>query len=97
MALAMNFHFGFGGVLTYPKSEKLREAASFVPLDRILLETDAPYLAPVPYRGKRNEPAFVVETAKRLAGLRGVTVSELDDLTSANFRRLFATKLEQLQ
>ena len=93
-ALAMNFHFGFGGVVTYPKAERLREAASFVPLNRILLETDAPYLAPVPYRGKRNEPAFVVETAKRLAALRGVTVGELDRLTTANFRRLFLAKLE---
>ena len=70
-------------------------AASFVPLDRILLETDAPYLAPVPYRGKRNEPAYVVETAKRLAALRGLTVNELDELTTANFRRLFLAKLEQ--
>ncbi len=96
-ALAMNFCFGFGGVVTYPKAEKLRDAASFVPLDRILLETDAPYLAPVPFRGKRNEPAYVVETAKRLAALRGVTVSELDELTTANFRRVFSAKLEQFQ
>ncbi len=94
-ALAMNFHFGLGGVLTFPKAEKLREAASFIPLDRILLETDAPYLAPIPYRGKRNEPAYVVDTAKRLAALRGLTVSELDELTSQNFRRLFSAKLEQ--
>ncbi len=96
-ALQLNFHFGFGGVLTYPKAERLREAASFVPLDRILLETDAPYLAPVPFRGKRNEPAYVVETAKRLAALRGLTVSELDEVTTANFRRLFLAKLEQFQ
>jgi TatD DNase family protein len=93
--LAMNFHFGLGGVLTFPKAEKLREAASFIPLDRILLETDAPYLAPIPYRGKRNEPSYVIDTAKRLAALRGLTLQELDELTSQNFRRLFSAKLEQ--
>jgi TatD DNase family protein len=91
----MNFHFGLGGVLTFPKAEKLREAASFIPLDRILLETDAPYLAPIPYRGKRNEPSYVIDTAKRLAALRGLTLQELDELTSQNFRRLFSAKLEQ--
>ena len=94
-ALAMNFHFGLGGVLTFPKAEKLREAASYIPLDRILLETDAPYLAPIPYRGKRNEPAYVVDTAKRLAALRGLSLAELDQLTTDNFRRLFSAKLEQ--
>lgn len=94
-ALEMNFHFGIGGVLTYPKADKLREAASFIPLNRILLETDAPYLAPIPNRGKRNEPAYVVDTAKRLAALRGLTLQELDTLTTQNFRRLFSAKLEQ--
>ncbi len=94
-ALEMNFHFGIGGVLTYPKADKLREAASFIPLNRILLETDAPYLAPIPNRGKRNEPAYVFDTAKRLAALRGLTVQELDNLTTQNFRRLFSAKLEQ--
>jgi TatD DNase family protein len=93
---AMSIYLGLGGVVTFPKAEKLREAASFVPLDRILLETDAPYLAPVPYRGKRNEPAYVVDTAKRLAALRGLTLDELDTITTQNFRRLFSAKLEQL-
>jgi len=95
-AIDLNFHLGLGGVLTYPKADKMREAASFAPLNRILLETDAPYLAPVPFRGKRNEPAYVVDTAKRLAALRGLTLEELDELTTQNFSRLFSAKLEQL-
>ena len=95
-ALALNFHFGLGGVITFPKADKLREAASFIPLNRILLETDAPYLAPLPFRGKRNEPAFLPHTAKRLAALRGLTLSEVDELTTRNFRQLFSAKLEQL-
>lgn len=95
-AVELNFHLGLAGVLTYPKADRLREAASFVPLDRILVETDAPYLAPAPFRGKRNEPAHVIETAKRLGALRGVTLEEIDELTTANFRRVFPAKLEQL-
>lgn len=95
-ALALNFHFGLGGVVTFPKADRLREAASFIPLDRILLETDAPYLAPVPFRGKRNEPAYLPHTAKRLAALRGLTNSELEELTTRNFRHLFSAKLGQL-
>ena len=94
-ALALNFHFGLGGVITFPKAEKLREAASFIPLDRILLETDAPYLAPIPFRGKRNEPSYLPHTAKRVAALRGLTNSELEELTTQNFRRVFSAKLEQ--
>lgn len=93
-ALDLNFHLGLGGVLTFPKAEKIREAASFMPLDRLVLETDAPYLAPVPNRGKRNEPAFVMHTARRLAALRGLTIEELDEITTRNFHRLFPTKLE---
>ena len=95
-ALALNFHFGLGGVITYPKADKLREAAGFIPLNRILLETDAPYLAPLPFRGKRNEPAYLPHTAQRLAELRGLSSSELDELTTQNFRQLFSAKLEQL-
>lgn len=95
-ALDLNFHLGFGGVTTFPKADRIREAASIVPLERILLETDAPYLAPVPYRGKRNEPAYMMETARRLAALRGITLEELDEITTRNFRQLFSAKLEQL-
>lgn len=96
-ALDLNFHLGLGGVLTFPKAEKIREAASFMPLDRLVLETDAPFLAPVPNRGKRNEPAFVLHTARRLAALRGLTLEELDEITTRNFNRLFPSKSESPQ
>ena len=86
-SLALGFHLSFGGVVTFPKATDLHEAARAVPLDRILLETDAPYLAPVPQRGKRNEPAYIVHTARRLAELRGVTVEEIARATTENFRR----------
>jgi TatD DNase family protein len=87
-ALDLGFHISFGGVLTFPKAEPAREAARMVPLDRLLVETDAPYLAPVPHRGKRNEPAFVVETARKLAQVRGETPEELAAATTRNFERL---------
>jgi TatD DNase family protein len=87
-ALDLGFHLSFGGVLTFPKAEGLREAAKITPEDRLLVETDCPYLAPVPYRGKRNEPAFVVETARRLAQVRGVTPEAIADCTTRNFRAL---------
>lgn len=87
-ALEMGFHISFGGVVTYPKAHQVREAARVTPLDRLLVETDAPYLAPAPKRGERNEPAFVVETARRLAELRGESLSRLTSATTANFRRL---------
>jgi len=88
-ALDLGFHLSFGGVLTFPKAESLREAARLAPADRLLVETDCPYLAPVPHRGKRNEPGFVVDTARRLAEVRGVTPEEIAELTTANFDRLF--------
>jgi TatD DNase family protein len=87
-AVALGFHLSFGGVLTFPKAESLREAARITPEDRLLVETDCPYLAPVPYRGKRNEPAFVVETARRLAEVRGVTPEAIARCTTRNFRDL---------
>ncbi len=87
-ALAMGFLLAFGGVVTYPKADRVREAARLVPLDRLLVETDAPYLAPVPMRGKRNEPAFAVETARRLAELRGESPEALASATTENFHRL---------
>jgi TatD DNase family protein len=88
-ALALGGYISFSGILTFPRSSELREIARDVPLDRLLVETDAPYLAPVPFRGKRNEPGFVAHTAKRLAELREMTPEALADLTTANFRRLF--------
>ena len=80
----------FSGVVTFKKSDVLRDIAREVPLDRILVETDAPYLAPLPYRGKRNEPAYVLETAKVLADVRGVSVEEITRQTTENFFRLFS-------
>lgn len=88
-SLAMGFYLSFAGVVTFPKSAAIQEAARLAPADRILVETDAPYLAPVPHRGKRNEPAFVAETTGFLARLRSVTQEEIALQTSASFRRLF--------
>jgi TatD DNase family protein len=87
-ALDLGFYLSFGGVLTFPKADALREAARLAPEDRLLIETDAPYLAPVPKRGKRNEPAFVVETARRLAEVRGVAPERMAEVTTRNFERL---------
>jgi len=87
-ALAMGFHLAFGGVVTFPNAAKVREAARNTPLNRVLVETDAPYLAPVPMRGKRNEPAFMVETARRLAEVREQPFEELAKATAENFERL---------
>lgn len=88
-ALDLGFHVSFAGIVTFPKSVGVQEAARLVPSDRLLVETDAPFLAPVPHRGKRNEPAFVVQTTRKVAELRGVAVEELAAITVANFERLF--------
>lgn len=88
-ALALGYYISFSGIVTFKNATELREIARDVPLDRILVETDAPYLAPVPKRGKRNEPAFVVHTAALVAELKGVTPDALADATTANFFRLF--------
>ncbi len=91
-ALELGFHLSFGGVLTFPKAEPTRQAAKIVPEDRLLVETDCPYLAPVPHRGKRNEPAFMVETVKRLAELRGRRAEEIAEVTTSNWERLCGVK-----
>jgi len=83
--LDLGFHLSFGGIVTFPKAIDVQEAARSTPSDRILIETDAPYLAPVPYRGKRNEPAFVAQTARKLAELRGVAPEEIARMTTENF------------
>jgi TatD DNase family protein len=85
----LGLHVSFSGILTFKKSDALREVAKSVPLDRLLVETDAPYLAPGKYRGKRNEPAYVVETAAELARVKGVTMDELARATTENFFRLY--------
>jgi TatD DNase family protein len=87
-SVALGFHVSFGGVVTFPKAETIREAAKWVPDEFLLVETDAPYLAPVPHRGKRNEPAFIVETVRALAVIRGVLPESIAELTSRNFDRL---------
>ena len=84
-ALDIGFHVSFAGIVTFPKADSLREAARAVPTDRLLIETDSPYLAPVPYRGKRNEPAFVVRVAEILASVRQVSPEDLRQSTAANF------------
>jgi TatD DNase family protein len=88
--LALGGYISFSGVLTFKKSEALRAIAAEIPLDRLLVETDAPYLAPEPMRGRSNEPSYVVHTASRLAALRGLGEAELALATNANFGRLFA-------
>ncbi|MEM7777085.1 MAG: TatD family hydrolase [Pseudomonadota bacterium] len=88
-AVALGLYVSFSGVISFKKSDELRAVARAVPLDRILVETDAPYLAPVPYRGKTNEPAYVVHTAQALADARGLPISEVAAATTDNFFRLF--------
>jgi TatD DNase family protein len=87
--LELGHYLSFSGIVTFKNAGNVREAAAFAPLDRILVETDAPYLAPVPHRGGRNEPAYVVETLKAVAGLRGIAADQLDAATSENTCRLF--------
>ena len=87
-AIDLGFYLSFGGIVTFPKALAVQEAAKSTPRDRILIETDAPYLAPVPKRGKRNEPALMVHTARKLAELRGESYEELCNTTTENFRRL---------
>lgn len=88
-SVEMGGYVSFSGILTFPKSQDIRDVARDLPADRLLVETDAPYLAPVPFRGKRCEPAMVAHTAKVLAAVRGLEMAALEELTSANFRRLF--------
>jgi TatD DNase family protein len=89
-ALKLGGYISFSGMLTFPKSTELRDIARDVPADRLLVETDAPFLAPVPHRGRRNEPGYVADTARVLAGLRGLAPEALEALTTANVRTLFA-------
>jgi TatD DNase family protein len=87
-ALGMGFHLSYGGVLTFKTADSVRESARITPPDRLLIETDAPYLAPIPHRGKRNEPAMMVETARKLAEVRETTLEAIAALTTANFEGL---------
>jgi TatD DNase family protein len=89
-AVDLGLYLGIGGIITFKRSEELRRTARDLPLERLLLETDAPYLAPEPFRGKRNEPAYVARVAATLAEIKGLMVAEVERATTANFFRLFA-------
>lgn len=91
--LDLGFYLSFAGVVTFPRADALREAARLAPADRVLVETDAPYLAPVPYRGKRNEPAFVAQVVERLADVRGTIAADLAAETTRNFHALFGERV----
>lgn len=91
-AIAQNFYISFSGIVTFKKAEELKEVARTIPLERMLIETDSPYLAPMPFRGKQNHPALVRHVAEHIADLRGIAVEEVAAATTANFARLF--KLE---
>ena len=88
-AMDLGFHISFSGIVTFRNATALREVAKAVPLERMLIETDSPYLAPVPMRGKRNQPAYVRHVAEGIAALRGIAVEEVGRVTSGNFFRLF--------
>ncbi|MGA2005865.1 MAG: TatD family hydrolase [Terriglobales bacterium] len=88
-ALDMGFLISFAGNITFPKAQNIRDAAQFVPLDRMLIETDSPYLAPIPHRGQRNEPSFVIEVARRIGELRNLPAEAVGAQTAENFRRFF--------
>jgi TatD DNase family protein len=90
VAIEIGFLISFSGIVTFPSAGELAGIAKAIPADRLMVETDCPYLAPVPHRGKRNEPAFVVETARFVAELRGVTLEQLASQTAENFTRLFS-------
>jgi TatD DNase family protein len=93
-AIDLGFYVSFSGIVTFRNAEDLREVARFVPLDRLLIETDSPYLAPVPHRGKLNQPAYVAHVAAQIAQLRGLPVEAVAEVTSANFERLFKLELK---
>ncbi|MGH9427575.1 MAG: TatD family hydrolase, partial [Terriglobia bacterium] len=92
-AVDLGMFISFSGIVTFKSADDLRDVGTEVPLDRLLIETDCPYLSPVPYRGKRNEPAYVLEVARCLAKLRGVSLEEMGRVTAENFARLFELDL----
>ena len=88
-ALELGFYISFSGILTFKNAQDLRAVASWVPMDRMLIETDSPFLAPVPYRGRVNQPAYVAEVARQVAELRGLDAEQVGEQTTENFKRLF--------
>lgn len=92
LAIALGFYISFSGIVTFKKAMQVKEVATTIPLDRVLVETDSPYLAPVPFRGKSNQPAYVKHVAEEVARLRGISEEELTEATTRNFMRLFKAK-----
>jgi TatD DNase family protein len=90
-SLDLGFYISFSGIVTFKNAESLRDVAMRVPLDRMLIETDSPYLAPVPFRGKSNEPAYVLHVAEKIAELRDLSLEEVASITTENYQRLFGT------
>jgi len=88
-AMDMNFYISFSGIVTFKSAKELKEVARYVPLNRMLIETDSPYLAPMPYRGKMNQPGYVKHVAEHIAELRGISIEEVAEATTANFFNLF--------
>jgi TatD DNase family protein len=90
-AMAMGFYISFSGIVTFKNAVALREVAAAVPLERMLIETDSPYLAPVPHRGRTNQPGYVMHVAEEIARIKGLSAEEVGEITSQNFFRLFTT------
>ena len=88
-AMDMNFYISFSGIVTFKNATAIRDVAAYVPLDRMLIETDSPYLAPIPYRGKTNQPGYVKHVAEEIARVKGISVEEVGEVTTRNFFRLF--------
>jgi len=91
-ALDRGYYISFSGIVTFKNAQDLRDVAAFVPMDRLLIETDSPYLAPVPYRGKTNNPSYVPYVAQQLAQVKGLSVQQVAEATSRNFEQLFLSK-----
>jgi TatD DNase family protein len=95
LGIEMGFLVSFAGNVTYPKAQNLRDVANAIPMDRLLIETDSPFLAPQPHRGRRNEPAYVAEVARTIGNVRNLPADEIAGITAANFRRLFGLDLSR--
>jgi TatD DNase family protein len=93
-AIEMNFYISFSGIVTFKKAQEIKDVARQIPLERMLIETDSPYLAPVPFRGKLNQPAYVKHVAEEIALLRGLSLSEVAKATSDNFNKLFIKQIQ---
>jgi TatD DNase family protein len=96
-AIDAGFYVSFAGIVTFANARELRDVVKTVPLDRLLVETDCPYLAPIPFRGKRNEPAYVVEVARTVAQLKGVEMADLDAVVTQSFEGLFGLRRDELR